>query len=247
MKVYLLTAFFVLIFAYLAKNQDMYSEKLTTSGKIVHTSGAKFFLFLICALLICVAGLRYYVGTDFGGYYKHYQQYADNVVVSLRTFDEPGYGIISVVSKWLGATDGGLAVFLASAITIGIVLVTIFRNTDEVEYAVLLYLFMGGWIASFNAVRQSLAAAFVFAGYRWLREKKLLRFAVCVLIAFLCHKSALLMIAMYFILHRKINILNILITAVGAYVALQSYDALFSLAGDVLDKNYSSLLFVLDV
>lgn len=238
MIVYLITAFTIFILTYFAQSKDCYSEKLTSSGKVIHTSGAKLFIILTCAILVFVAGFRYYVGTDYGGYYKMFNQNTDDLFVKLRTFDEPGYSFLCAISRLFGATDGGLAIFLASAVTITLVVFSLVRNTDEIQYALLLYVFMGGWSGSFNAVRQSLAAAFLFAGFPFLRDKKLFKFLLFVFMAFLCHRSAILMVLLCFLAHRKINLLNIVIMLLCVIILLGSYNFLFDIAGNVLDKKY---------
>ena len=239
MIVYLITAFFLFVLTFFAQSKDCYSEKLTSSGKAVHTSGTKVFIILTVVSLVFVAGFRYYVGTDYGGYYKLYNQYADALFFKLKTFDEPGYSVISAISRLFGATDGGLAVFLASAVTITLVVFTLVRNTDEIQYALLLYVFMGCWSGSFNGVRQTMAAAFLFAGFPFLRDKKLFKFLIFVFLAFLCHKSAILMIILFFIAHRNITLLNLVIMLVGVFIFLGSYNFLFQVAENVLDKSYN--------
>ena len=56
--------------------------------------------------------------------------------------------------------------------------------------------------------------------------------------AFLCHRSAILMVLLYFLAHRKINLLNIVIMLLCVIILLGSYNFLFDIAGNVLDKKY---------
>ena len=239
MIVYLITTFSVFVLTCFFKSKDCYSDKITSSGKVIHTSEAKIFLFLTCAFLIFVAGFRYCVGMDYAAYFQHYSLYADDLILRIKTINEPGFSVICAVSKLFGATDGSLALLFASVVTISLVLSTLIRNTDETQYAVLLYIFMGCWTSSFNAVRQTLAAAFLFAGLPYLREKKLFKFLFFVFLAFLCHKSAILMALLYFLVHRNINIFNLILMLVVVLLLLGSYTFLFEVAENVLNKNYN--------
>ena len=238
MVVYFLTAFSVFLLTYLAQSNDYCSEKLTNNGVVNHSSHTKRLIFLACVVLVCVAGLRYYVGTDYGGYYHDYLRYANELWERIKTFDEPGYSFLAEITRRVGA-DGGLTIFLASAVTISVSVFTIYKNTDETHYALLLYIFMGCWDSSFNAIRQTLAASFLFASIGYLRDKKFGRFLLLLLLAFLCHRSAIVMVVIYFLAHRKVSIGNFFIMVVGVIVLLASTNFLFSVAENVLDKSYN--------
>lgn len=237
MAVYFITAFTIFILAYFAQSREGYSERLTEYGHVVHSADTRRLVILACVVLVCVAGWRYYVGTDYGGYFHYYLRYADELLERVRNLDEPGYSVLSAVAKMLGA-DGGMAIFLASAVTVSICIFSIYRNTSEIQYALLLYIFMGCWSAGFNAVRQAMAAAFLFAGYPSLREKKIVKFLLFVFLAFLCHKSAIIMVVLYFLAHRKVSVLNLAIMLIGIVVLLGSYNFIFQVAENVLDKDY---------
>ena len=239
MIVYFQTFFTVFVLGYIAQKKIPTSETLLEKGKHKYTGEVKFLLFLAIAVLICIAGLRYNVGTDYGSYYRQYDGYADRLGRNLATFNEPGYGLIAAFSRAVGG-DGGLAVFLASAITIGLILITLLKNTDEVFYALILYMTLGCWSDSFNGVRQAMAVAFVFCGYSCIRERKFFKYLLFVFAGFLCHKSAIILLVLYFVLFRKINILNIIVSFIGIFILLQSYSAIFSFATDFFDTRYSA-------
>lgn len=237
MLVYLATVVLVIVFTSHAQKLDGNSKMSLSTEKVNHTSQAKLFLLLNCSVLVCVAGLRYYVGTDYGGYYHYYWKYADELFERISSLNEPAYGIISAISRAMGG-DGGLAIFLASLITVSICVITIYRSTNEIQYAMLLYLFMGCWGSGFNAIRQSLAAAFVFAGYSSLRDKRFIKFIICVFLAFLCHRSAIIMVLLYYASHRKVNSVNLIILFVSVFAITRFYNALFSITENILDKSY---------
>ena len=236
MAVYFLTAFVIFLLAYFSQVGDVYSEKLTEQGHVFHSAYTRRIVILACIVLVCVAGWRYYVGSDYGGYYHYYWKYANELWDRVKSLDEPGYSALSAVAKAVGA-DGSMAIFLASLITVSLCIFTIYKNTSEIQYALLLYMFMG-WSAGFNAVRQAMAATFLFAGFPFLRDKKFVRFLLFVFLAFLCHKSAIIMIVLYFLAHRKVNFFNFVIMIIGIVVLLGSYNFIFQVAENVLDKDY---------
>ena len=102
-----------------------------------------------------------------------------------------------------------------------------------------LFVLMGFWHGSFNGVRQYLAASVLFCGYNYLKEKQLLKYFLVVCIAFLFHRSAIVMLFLYPVVHRKINQVNILLSA--AVLAVFSFysRSMFSVAGWIMEKQYS--------
>jgi len=236
MQVYYWVVILVLLFSALAQHNEKVVER--SDGSLIRqkTSVSNASFLVLSLIMICVAGLRYYVGTDYGAYYNGYWQAANNLLSDFYNLNEPGYGVLSLVAVWLGE-DGAVAVFLASAITIGISLFVIYRNTDRLTFAFLLYLFVGCWSASFNAVRQCLAGAFVFLGYNSLKERRFWRYCIYVVIAFLFHRSAALMLVVYFLVHRRVSFGNILIIIIGAFVIASASDFVRTLTENILIQD----------
>ena len=100
-----------------------------------------------------------------------------------------------------------------------------------------MYLFLGCWHTEFNAVRQCLAGAFVFAGYRFLRDKRFWPYLLCVMLAFLCHQSAILMIVPFFLVNRKVNIPNFLLLVVGTAAIAVAESFVFSVTESILETS----------
>ena len=77
MSVYFITVFLVFLFCYWAQKYDYKTVDTTSTEKTIHTSSTKIFFIFVAIVLIFVAGFRYYVGTDYGGYYNNYKHFAD--------------------------------------------------------------------------------------------------------------------------------------------------------------------------
>lgn len=242
----MLVYFAVLISVYILTSQAEASDFLIKSNleesEVAHTPTSKFLFILASLVLIIVAGLRYWVGTDYGSYYVGYMNWANNLIPALKEFNEPGYPLIATVAVRLGGA-GALSIFLASLITIALAMRTAFRNTMELKNMVLLYLFLGCWSAAFNAVRQCLAAAVVFTGYRYIREQKLIKYAFVVFAAYLFHKSALLLILPFFFVTKKLTSRSIVLMGIGTVASLYSYQLFFGVAEDLLDHVYGTAAY----
>ncbi len=238
MATYFITWFTVILLGILAQNADYYYGDELSFGKIQHSGNAKLFYGIATIILIAVAGFRYYIGSDYYAYYGWYAEYAGNFFIRLKNLNEPGISFI----YWLTVkfvNDGAACVFAANAIMIFIVLRTLKDNTDQLCLAIILYSLIC-WTATFNGMRQALATAVLFCGYPALRDKRFYKFMIFVGLAYLCHKSSIVMIALYFAVHRKVDVKNILLTVIVGVILLYSTDTLFDITGLVLDKELNT-------
>ena len=233
MSIYYIVVLFTLIFSYLALPQSLsFSEANTLKKRPLNT---KWFLSLIVIGLVMVAGLRYWVGTDYGFYYNALEGYSTDLWGYIRKFDEPGFPILVYIIKFF-TRDGAVFIFITAAFTIASILYVTYKNTDTYVFTSLLFLFTGVWSGTFNGVRQFFAAAIICLGHRYILDKKIWKYLLCVLCAFLFHASAIIMVVPYFILRNKISIINILILAIGSIILLNNYEFIFSFVGALKDE-----------
>jgi hypothetical protein len=108
--------------------------------------------------------------------------------------------------------DDGVCVILVSCTIITLFTFYAFSKYDDNEITLLLlfYIFTGAWTFSFNGIRQAFACAIVFAvtstiDKYYLGYKGLFRIVLGCLIAYLVHKSAILLIPIILISRRKID------------------------------------------
>ena len=245
MITYYIVILWVVVFAGIAEQLDITSVSVEVNARIALSNKSDYhtlytcYAFVISSLvLILVAGLRYYVGADYGGYYNRWGEYADSLGPSILKLDEPGYRLICMFYKIVKVNDGAYPLFTASAITIGLSLYIIYNNSHQLFLASILYVLIY-WTAGFNAVRQSLAATFVFCGFSAIRDKKLWEYIEWVGIAFLFHRSAICMLFPYFFIHKEISIKNMILLILGCIIFLNSYDIAFNFTGAILDKEFN--------
>ena len=233
MTVYYITILLVFVFLSIAQNSMIKSVKLNNETIIKKTKTTKTFFVLAAAVLIFVAGFRYFVGADYGSYYRGFEGYASDFWPSLKKFDEPGIRFIAKMTDVLGG-DAADFIFVCSFVTIGLFMSTIYKNTNMPLLTTILYVFMGCWHGAFNGIRQNLAAAIIFAGVGFIKERKFWKYLLVVFIAFLFHASAIIMIFPYFIAYNKINFRNIILLIIASIVILFSFSELLNLAGFIL-------------
>jgi len=188
--------------------------------------GKNIYAICISILLILVAGLRYYVGTDYGSYRNNYLGF----ITDRLTLLEPGLVILAKFGALIH-DDFATMFLLASLVTVGLITWTLARRSNWFLISILLYIFSGLWHGSFNGVKQCLAAAVLFAGHQYIVERKLLKWCLVVAIASMFHVTAMVMVFWYFVATREINWKQVLLIAAISTFGLYSYNLFFELVG----------------
>lgn len=234
MTIYWIVWVSVILIALLISKAETEPDTQLTVKRRYHSGTEKWFFIIAALLLILIAGCRNNVGADFSSYYHYYTKYLD-FWGSIKTFQEPGFRLVYSIAAMIHNT-GRFCLFAVAAVTIGLQMLTLYRNTNKIGFALVLYTFMC-WSSCFNGVRQALAAAILFCGLSSLRDKKFLKFFVIVVLAFLCHRSAIVMVLMYFMVHRKTSIRNVFFLIIASSIVLVSYDYVFQFTGMVLEED----------
>lgn len=225
MTVYYITILAVALTSWMA--QYFYKMEFDADGQnVVKYHKNLLYVILTAAILIFVAGFRWKVGTDYTSYVRNYGNYIAGFWDDLLSLNEPGIKIIAIVSSWI-YNDYATMFFVASLFTIGLSVMTISKYSDMFGFSILLFIFTGCWQGSFNGIRQFLAGAILFAGYRYIIDRRFIKYLLIVLIASAVHFSAILMIAIYFITMRRIDLKQILLFAFIGIVLYFSYDLIF--------------------
>ena len=240
MTTYYIVMMVVVFLCIYAESKDYTGSYNVSTLEVFHTTSTNNVYFVVILVLALVSGLRYRVGADYMAYYYGYQGYIDDLPNSIRLWDEPGYGVLA----WIGAhfyNNGASAIFLAALITVGLSLIIIFKHTNRVLLASFLYVTLGCWHGSFNGIRQYLAAAVLFYGFDYLRDRKLLRWIMVVFIASLFHRSVVVMVVLYFITDIKINWKNLLLVLSVTILLVFSFNRQITFANFIMGKDYNPL------
>lgn len=234
MTTYYLTVAFTAIFGFFA---DVFSIEKSSESSL---KKKKSFVTVLClvivtGILIFVAGCRYYVGTDFGAYYRGLRIYAPRLKDALLHYDEPGLPFLATIVSWF-TKDGAYLIFTCSFVTISLYLVTIYKNTEHFMMSSVLFVFLV-WDGAFNGVRQYLASSVLFCGHRFIFDKKWWKWVLTVFLAGCFHITAIVMLPLYFLLRNKVSAKNVILLAVGTFIVSANYDRLFSFIGFLKDTE----------
>ncbi|NIA44655.1 EpsG family protein [Providencia sp. 504mA] len=201
------------------------------------------FSFLSYFILVIFSGFRYGIGTDYFSY--------EYVFFNIHTENKYNSGLeygFYYLSKLLPQTQDGFyaLIFLLSLITN---LVFYFAIKNQISNSIntnrtlviILFFITGFYFLPFNGVRQGVAIAFILYSYSYIKKRKLFPFIICILLASLFHKSAILFTPIYFLYAFTIpNIVGLLLV-ISCFIITKlnilSYISSFILSS--LDDKYS--------
>lgn len=180
-------------------------------------------MFLLGIFFICFAGFRWDVGTD----WEQYLYFFD--VVDLSSIGQAGheffYEILLRISK--NIFDNYTAMLFLTAC-----IIVYFTYSGIKKYSVypilsILILYSYSINSSGFGYRQDIAIAIVFFAFRYIQERKLIKFLVWIFIATLFHQTAIIFTCAYWVYNFKWNIkyfMILVVSTVLVYILMSKLD-----------------------
>jgi len=178
---------------------------------------------LLVALFSTIAGIRYFVGTDFPMYANDFLRVNPHsfldTILSQRY--EYGFTTLMFLSRRISTSPESMFWIMGTVIAI-LTAIAYHLLTDSVPKALLLWLLFGMFFFSLNGIRQAIAAPLIMISYYFLHKRKYFPFMVFVGIALLFHVSSIMAVPLLIIFQRilwswrKIVILVLGIVVLGA-------------------------------
>lgn len=236
-----------LLAQYVSKSRPV-KEIVLANGEVIRKNHYSIFYYILVFIFCFVSGFRYYIGTDYGSYWKRYNFSWDEIVFYFKELDEPLLKLISFLARTIW-DDGVFVVFVFSAITLLLTFYGISKyDYNEITIFLLFYIFTSAWTFTFNGVRQALACAIVFAvtssvDKRFFSTKAIIKIIIGCCFAYLAHKSALLLIPIILLSRRKVDLKQVLIILICAISIPLFFDNAFAVM-EVDLENESALEYI---
>ncbi len=197
-------------------------------------------IFLISVLpLIFLSSLRSLtVGTDTTAYVSFFNRI--NTLDDIKTYydmvGEPSFWLLCYIIK---QTSNEYYVFLGS---ITLIVTAIYSySIDKIckykFFSFFLLLFVGPYFFHFNGVRQSVAIALFFLSFKYVLEQKYVKYFLIIALGFTFHKSMLVCLPLYFILHNGVSRRSVLLVLIFFLIAMLSFSTLFQMVS-IVDERY---------
>lgn len=186
----------------------------------------KYYYFLICLLIFLVSSFRNeLIGNDTIQYLRFFDlinganlnHYIDN------GYFEVGYIYINYFIKLISDSKLFFLTITSAFIYFGIFRF-IYKNSKNEFMSLLLFVLLLYFFESMSAIRQYLAISIILLSFDNIRNKKLIKYIISVVLALLIHKSAIICILLYFVYNIKIDkktkfillFITLLLSLVGA-------------------------------
>ncbi len=181
----------------------VYEKKVKTSdlkNKLLWT-------FLILGPTIALASFRYGIGIDYFEYERNF--YQDKLAGGFSYFiKEPLNFLLMQMIYWICPHSVAMF-FVYSLLTMVVFFKAIEYYKDRISITLALFIFyMTYYLVSYNIIRQMLAVIIIFYGMRYIFEKKFWKYFLCVILAGMIHKTAYLMIIVYFFCDENLGFLQ---------------------------------------
>jgi len=116
----------------------------------------------------------------------------------------------------------------------------IYENSEDPAVSWVVFICLGSMTFAMNGMRQALAMSICLLSYRYVKEKKLVRFLLTVLVAVLFHKSAMVFALVYLMRNMKFNFKSFAWITLGIGVFLASAQRFAFLYDSVTGEDYAS-------
>ncbi len=184
MLVYFIGTVLSVLLAYISLKIKKY-QRLNNAGKYTM---AKLFAFLSFVPLTAIMAVRYNVGTDYGSYYSFFYSIPDRM--------EKGYALLNNISARITGDPQGI--FVISAVIIcGCYFYMIYKESASPVYSILLFVLCKDYFIAMNGMRQYIATAIMILALPYMKEKKIFKSLIFLVIAFLFHKSVIIFVPLY--------------------------------------------------
>ncbi len=166
--------------------------------------------------LTVIAGIRYGVGQDY--FYTYVPIFEKTLAGNIgEAWGEIGYIYLNKFVTLFTSDYSGIFI-LTSIIFIFFVFMSIYKESDNVPFSIMLLVLMGYYFCFMNGIRQMLAASILMYSITFIRKRNLNKFIICIVLATLIHSSALLFIPLYFLYNRKIDYKIIILSTFALFI-----------------------------
>jgi transmembrane protein EpsG len=184
----------VYVFSYLSR---YFSNPLKYGNRIKPN---KLLVLLVIVTLALVSGLRNNIGDTYA--YIHSYKITNFTYGEIDYSGDFGFNILQLLLQKI-SRDPQILILVTGAITNILIIIVLYRYSRYFEIAVYVYITSGMFTTSMNGIRQYLAAAIAFTATKYILNGSFKKYAVVILLASTIHKSALVLLPLYFIVRRE--------------------------------------------
>lgn len=169
-------------------------------GTISHVRPYKLYTVFVIICLVAVAGLQNNIGDTY--FYMHSFQITEFAWQEINYLGDFGFDLYQMLLQKI-SKDPQILIFTTALITNLLIVIVLYKYSRMFELAVYVYIASGMFTTSMNGIRQYLAAAIVFFATKYLLNGDFKKYALMILLASTVHKSAFVLLPIYFVVRRE--------------------------------------------
>lgn len=201
---------------------------------------------LIAVLLIGISGHRGRSYADTGEYVYSYMYDLTSGYMKKEAFASSQlFWLIAAGVRKVSGISSTWFLLVFAILTLVPIVWTFYKYSERFEISIFLFIVFGSYLVTMNAMRQCVASAVMFCGYKLFMNKRWFPFFVLVGIAYFLHPTAIVMIPIFFYCHRPAwqpLATGVIVAVVLALMFVPSFtQALFSILGDSDYSKYEDL------
>ena len=187
---------------FIVSDRYLYDERrLFSQKKQRNTAVVLFFVFFF----ILLALRREDVGTDIVSYIKYFRASRDYGLFEFLKFfsNEHGFYVLLKIINMLAFGNEQLFLAIIAAATVFPLMYFYTKESENQLITISFFLILPVFTMQFSGLRQALAIALIVPAYYMVKQRKLLKFVLIVILASLFHLSALVALVLYPIYYIK--------------------------------------------
>lgn len=199
----------------------------------------KWYLLITTLQLGLLCGFRApSVGYDTAGYEQMFNMAPDtwSNILDNPYYFETGFYAYCAIIKILGGTYRTMLVITSLFVT-GSCCVFIYRHSERVVLSVFIIVSFPFFYSSFDIIRHFIATAFFLLGYKYIQEKKFLKYLLFIGLGSLFHSFAWVFLLYYFLGKIKWNFATLVFAVVGTAIAFVYIENIAIMIGHGLGKG----------
>lgn len=178
-----------------------------SNSTIIRNQGKLIYFSFFTIILVCICGLRSIkIGLDTPQYYFlfHDVSKTGNLFKSLKEVNtEWGFVLYQYIISLFG--NYYVFLFITAIITIVPVMWIIYKYSKIPWLSIVLFILFGYFTFYMSGLRQAIAMSFCIIAFHYSSQNKLIKYLICISIAFLFHQTAIIFLPIYWMKRIQLN------------------------------------------
>lgn len=191
----------------------------------------KIYLILVFIKLFIISAFRSgNIGNDTKAYIDLFQRWGiAESITSINTRFEIGFVLLNRIVYFFSSNSQAI-IIVTSFITLYLFLRFIYKESSLVWLSVYLFITLRYFYGTMNIVRLTLAMGVIFVSYKFLKERKVIPFALLVIFASLFHSTAIIFLIAYPITGIEFNRRNLLFLSLAGLIGFIAFNPILEMA-----------------